>query len=86
MDQRLKMLGAKDELGWFARTVNEAFDNYVRRAERVDQFSLNAAHPLGNLFAAQRITAASGTAPGSRWIYRSRIECLPLRHLLVALG
>lgn len=57
IDQRLETQVATDELGHLARTLNLAFDNYHRLLERVDRFSLDAAHQLRNPLAAMRTSA-----------------------------
>ncbi len=54
LDQRIKTPVADDELGQLAVTLNKAFDNYQRVLERVDRFSLDAAHQLRNPLASLR--------------------------------
>ncbi len=57
LDQRIETPVATDELGHLASTLNRAFDNYHRLLERVDRFSLDAAHQLRNPLAAMRASA-----------------------------
>jgi signal transduction histidine kinase len=54
LDLRIETPMAGDELGQLAVTLNEAFDNYRRVLERIDRFSLDAAHQLRNPLAALR--------------------------------
>lgn len=54
LDRRLEAAVATDELGQLALTLNRAFDNYRRVLERIDRFSLDAAHQLRNPLASLR--------------------------------
>jgi signal transduction histidine kinase len=56
LDQRIETPMAGDELGQLAVALNEAFDNYRRVLERIDRFSLDAAHQLRNPLASMRAT------------------------------
>lgn len=57
LDQRIETPILNDELGQLARTLNQAFDNYHDVLERLDRFSLDAAHQLRNPLAAMRTSA-----------------------------
>jgi signal transduction histidine kinase len=57
LDQRVEAPVATDELGQLAVTLNAAFDNYRRVLERIDRFSLDAAHQLRNPLASMRASA-----------------------------
>lgn len=57
LDRRLEAPVKHDEIGRLARTLNDAFDNYQRALQRLDRFSMDAAHQLRNPLAAMRTNA-----------------------------
>lgn len=86
LDRRIETPVAADELGLLAKALNDAFDNYRRVLDRLDRFSLDAAHQLRNPLAAMRMSAeVCLQQPRSREEYEEVLarvleECARLGH------